>query len=122
LSYARLDTDFGTDNFAGNDDFEAAVFLAAAAVLSSAKGCPIPQQVVVMEGRDPERSDRRGHFPARLRIVFVHGKQSFNRAKLKEKWGKLTDDDLALKALDAAADRQIKSGEAETNKTDTIPT
>jgi hypothetical protein len=31
----------------------------------------------------------------------------------------LTDDDLAL---DAAAGRQIKSGEAETNKTDTIPT
>jgi hypothetical protein len=32
LSYARLDADFGTDNFARNDDFEAAVFLAAAAV------------------------------------------------------------------------------------------
>jgi hypothetical protein len=52
-------------------------------------------------------------------IVFVHRKQSFNRVKVKERWGKLTDDDLAL---DAAADCQIKSGEAETNKTDTIPT
>jgi hypothetical protein len=30
LSYARLDADFGTDNFARNDDFEAAVFPAAA--------------------------------------------------------------------------------------------
>ena len=49
LSYARLDADFGNDNFARNDDFEAAVFLAAAAVLSSANGCLIPQPVVVME-------------------------------------------------------------------------
>jgi len=32
----------------------------------------------------------------------VHRKQLFNRANVKEKWGKLTDDDLALKALDAA--------------------
>jgi hypothetical protein len=39
LSNARLDADFGTDNFARNDDFEAAVFLAAAAAPSSAKGC-----------------------------------------------------------------------------------
>ena len=75
-----------------------------------------------MDGRDPERSDRRGQFPARSSDSFCASETSFNRAKVKEKWGKLTDDDLALKALDAAADRQIKSGEAETNKTDTIPT
>jgi hypothetical protein len=65
LSYARLDADLGTDNFAGNDDFGAVVFLAAAAVLSLAKGCLIPQPVVVMEGRDSERSNRRGQFSAR---------------------------------------------------------
>jgi hypothetical protein len=85
LSYARLDADFGTDNFARNDDFEAAVFLAAAAALSSAKGCLIPAG-----GRDGVRvetlSDQIGadSFPRALRIVFVHRKQSFNRARVKE--------------------------------------
>ena len=49
----------------------------------------------------------------------VEGNWKEVKGKVKEKWGKLTDDDLAL---DAAADRQIKSAEAETNKTDTIPT
>jgi hypothetical protein len=48
LSYARLDADFGTDNFARNDDFEAAVFLAACSRVVIGKGLPHP----AASGRD----------------------------------------------------------------------